>query len=469
MRRISVLAILAVTTFLLVRPASAEAQFDETFATLLHPGFNLIGWTEPTGSVDVVFAELPQATALFAWDPLESRFHIARREGPAILNDLDIVERGSGLWIQIDADAPFEWQRPAQPPAPAARLWPGNNLIAWTGPDAAPITSALAPISASLISATTFDAETERFLTFAPILPGPLNDLSALKRGEAVWLRTCRSAIWDPQEASPSSATLPCTALDGQPVFEFDQDLAPETSSLIHEAIRDARSYFVLSHALDTTAFTVRAFADTETLLDTWVTRMGEYRAAAEQRWSGFAVAFGNRNSIWIHAGGAGWAVGTENARHSSVMHEFFHVLQGQMGESRGPEWLFEGSARYAEFVVAASVGREDLGARRAIERARAQGSAVRLSAMETLAGLNAVGFSAGYSNGYLAAELLSGAADLSAILDFYRLSAAMPWRTAFEQAFGQTLEQFYARFEDQRVLFFAPLRSATLLAAAGD
>ena len=82
--------------------------------------------------------------------------------------------------------------------------------------------------------------------------------------------------------------------------------------------------------------------------------------------WGGERVAVsGGAALVWVRGsvrqqrwnldqrGGSGWAVATEEQRHHSVVHEFFHVLRFQSGGSRGPEWLLEGSARYVEFVVA--------------------------------------------------------------------------------------------------------------------
>jgi len=235
----------------------------------------------------------------------------------------------------------------------------------------------------------------------------------------------------------------------------LEVELSAESTSIIREALDDARTFFLLTHDLVVDDFTVRAFASTESLIDEWVRLRGETRAATEQRWSGFAVAFGSADGIWISAGGAGWAVSTEDQRHHSVVHEFFHVVQFQSGGSRGPEWLLEGSARYVEFVVSAAVGRTNLGERRTLEVGRALGTAATLQSMETLAGLNTVGFTAGYSSGFLATEALTGSqpgsVDLGALLDFYARTRSTAWPTAFAAAFGQSTSVFYADFEAGR------------------
>lgn len=184
---------------------------------------------------------------------------------------------------------------------------------------------------------------------------------------------------------------------------------------------------------------------------------MGESRAAAEQRWGRFAVAFGNWNSIWVSAGGAGWGFAPEDQRHNTVIHEVFRIAQLQLGNRHGPEWLFEGSTRYAQFVIVAAVGRDDPALRALTERNRARSTAVALRSMETLARLNAVGFTAGYSSGYVASEILSGAGDLTRIVNFYRETAFRAWPDAFAVAFDSPVEDFYAAYEVERALVFPP------------
>ena len=135
------------------------------------------------------------------------------------------------------------------------------------------------------------------------------------------------------------------------------------------------------------------------------------------------------------------------------MVHEFFHVLRFQSGGSRGPEWLLEGSARYVEFVVSEAVGRTDLTTRRALEAQRALGTTATLQSMEPLAGLNTVGFTAGYSSGLLATESLTGSqpdsVNLGALLDFYARTRSTSWPTAF----GQATSVFYADFEAERAV----------------
>lgn len=443
-----------------VGPVGAQA---ESFTTVLAPGFNLVGWVEAETTPSELFADLAEAEAVFGWDALGGEFLAARRSGPEFTNSLKELLPGQGFWLQIASEGPVDWVRTRAALSAPLRLWPGNNLVGWLGPDAMETEAATASVGVALETMLAFDPESGAFDRFAPSLPAALNSLTSLEHGSAEWVRTCRSATWDQSGAAAgagiAAGTLACTSLEVGPRLELEAGLSAESMSIIREALDDARTFFLLKHDVALTDFTVRAFASTESLIDERVRLRGESRAAAEQRWSGFAVAFGSSDGIWISAGGAGWEFATEDQRHHSVVHEFFHVLQFQSGGSRGPEWLLEGSARYVEFVVSEAVGRTDLATRRALEAERALGTAATLQSMETLAGLNTVGFTAGYSSGFLATESLTGSqpgsVDLGALFDFYARTRSTSWPTAFAAAFGQSTSVFYADFEAERALGF--------------
>ena len=84
--------------------------------------------------------------------------------------------------------------------------------------------------------------------------------------------------------AGGSAGTLPCASLGEGPRLELEVELSAESTSIIREALDDARTFFLLTHDLVVDDFTVRAFASTESLIDEWVRLRGETRAAAEQR-----------------------------------------------------------------------------------------------------------------------------------------------------------------------------------------
>ena len=440
-----------------------------TVTTLLQPGFNLVGWTRADAPVAELFDSIGEpARAAFAWDPLTRRYRTARRGAPAFLNDLNAVRLGQGLWVLIDGEAPLFWTRAVHPDPDPIPLFIGLNLVASFAPDATPVADALVGLAAPWSTLFAYDSASQRFLTFNRDGPSFLNTLAAINQGDGLWIRTCGSASWPPdgdQTVVPS--TLPCVPLTGAPAFEFQASVTAQNQRLIRDALTEARLYFSGNHALDVTAFTVFAFADTDSLVARWLTWFALPASAIDsvrQRWSGFTVGFGNRTSIWINTGSDGWRLGSDEARRSAIIHEYFHVLQLQASGfgGRGPLWLFEGAARYVETVVAAAAGRTDLAAAGVQNEEKARGTAASLSSLETEAGLNRVGFRSGYALGYLAAERLTGGPDLAPLLEFWRLlGTGLRWEQAFALAFGVAPDDFYAAFESDRASSFPPLAAA--------
>ena len=50
----------------------------EPFTTVPAPGFNLVGWVEAETTPGELFADLPEAESVFAWDALAGRFRWRR-------------------------------------------------------------------------------------------------------------------------------------------------------------------------------------------------------------------------------------------------------------------------------------------------------------------------------------------------------------------------------------------------------
>lgn len=75
-------------------------------------------------------------------------------------------------------------------------LVPGWNLVGWT--DEATAEEAAAPIVDAIAALYTYEATTDRFLTYAPGLPPELNDLELLTFGTGVWVNVTNpeGVVW---------------------------------------------------------------------------------------------------------------------------------------------------------------------------------------------------------------------------------------------------------------------------------
>ena len=143
---------------------------------------------------------------------------------------------------------------------------------------------------------------------------------------------------------------------------------------------------------------------------------------------------------------------------HGSLVldHEYFHLLQihaAGFGENldgfrraTGPIWLLEGMAEYAEALYRAEVGP------RTYQELRDDNAFAVASWAGTLEATGDQIFVEGYVLGFLAVDLLVQRAGEDALLAFYRsTSTGLPWRDAFSEVFGISVDEFYEEFELHR------------------
>jgi len=70
----------------------------------LLPGFNLVAWGGPiTPAADAFAAIIGQLITAFTYDTAAVRFRSFASNRPAVLNDLDVVRPGDGVWLNMAA------------------------------------------------------------------------------------------------------------------------------------------------------------------------------------------------------------------------------------------------------------------------------------------------------------------------------------------------------------------------------
>ena len=145
------------------------------------------------------------------------------------------------------------------------------------------------------------------------------------------------------------------------------------------------------------------------------------------------------------------WRV-AKTIAHELVHHYSFDIgdflLGGgpqEVGED-GPRWLFEGIAEFLAYQALSEAGIVDYNDVRNQAVQNANRLSVPLSDLETSDAF--YGAAGGYSVGLLAAELLAYGSGQASLLHYYSsIHPGNTWRTAFETAFGMTLEAFYEHF----------------------
>ena len=191
--------------------------------------------------------------------------------------------------------------------------------------------------------------------------------------------------------------------------------------------------------------------------------------------WEKGSAAIAARGWIFLNASVEWYPKGPRESRMKVIAHELVHAGY-QYRQSRlnvggannrvpdaGPRWLSEGSGEFLAYralsaggVLSYQTERQSKDPWGFVEHAK--GVDKQLRGMETQDGFSGVRGSA-YKYSLMAAELLAARAGQRALFDYYRLlQPGTTWQTAFETAFGMTVEEFYALFEEHRAAGFPKL-----------
>jgi len=159
-------------------------------------------------------------------------------------------------------------------------------------------------------------------------------------------------------------------------------------------------------------------------------------------------LCINTRSRVWKSAAANPWIP------LALVAHEHFHVLQSQIGclpprARKEYAWLTEGSAVYVGWRTV--IEADEVSAERAEELFNrlltSRGALPRLTTYE-----REIEGDAAYTLAYNAFQILIARGGLSSYMDFCtRVASGENWRAAFAQAFGLTVDQFYAAFESSR------------------
>lgn len=373
----------------------------DTVTTELQPGWNLAGWTGDEADVDIVFEAIPQLVIAYAWDADLQRFRLAYRDGETSLGDLETLSPGMGLWLFLEGEETVPWERPLVLRAGLADLRRGWNLVTWAGDDGSATAVALAELDGILL-------ETRR----GGSVP------QTLEKGRPVWLRVSSAKQW--WQLTPA------------PRIEFKGEFTPAQERELRAYVDDVVAFFVRRHGVAVPGLTV-LFGDEE----------------ADMTCGGYAA-----RTLFIR-----------NLCITALPHEYSHAVQeylavrdsegnwgGVRGEDRiGPSWLSEGAANYAAAVY------EDLNGIGSLEQWSADALDIGLASGNSLEAIEenmGVGGDAGAN--YHLASLVTGWIvenhGEAALYDFYDVrNEVFRWRSAFHEAFGMPVDQFYERFEDHR------------------
>ena len=383
--------------------------------TELEPGWNLAGWLGPPVPASDLFGAIPALKVIYTWDPDGQAYR--RHTRTDAQQPAPLLETGMGLWLYLSGTNPFEWKRPIAPQGVVLSLREGWNLVAWSGLDGLPATTALSRFGGLLVEALRWDEETGRYERWRPDM-SPTTDagkaLNDLPVGGALWIKLTDDRDW----WVPGSR---------QPTFAFHHAFTAELRDEARTKVSDVIAFF--AERLGASYPEVKVLPPV---------------------------------AAWCYAGGDFIGLG----HPSCAAHEYFHVLQWQaaLGTPSGPGWLLEGAATYMEELYDG-----ELEFRRRIAPARAaQVGSLSDPGMADQVALN-------YHLGFLAADWLVQRGGEKSLIEFYRqLPVHDGWEEAFAEAFGLTVEEFYEAFAHHRAIVAPPLPHAvdgavrSLVAAEG-
>ncbi len=167
----------------------------------LPPGWSLQGWTADSAIGAASSTEGDPIARIFAWDARAGRFFAYAPGRPPPPGEGSRIRLGQGLWLRVDDPGGARWPRPGFAAARVQELAAGWNLVMWSGPSGTPVAEAVRPIAAALDSLHAWDADAQRYRTYAPDRPAQPDAPRTLDHGDAFWLLLDAPAAW-PQPAA---------------------------------------------------------------------------------------------------------------------------------------------------------------------------------------------------------------------------------------------------------------------------
>ena len=262
------------------------------------------------------------------------------------------------------------------------------------------------------------------------------------------------------------------------PEWVFTGNLPETDRRMFREVMEHTRAYFAHHHGVQATGFTVLVGADYESLEPVYRDATGAELSSRHSRWAGFSHA-------WVTASPQGDAVvtfiyGWQDWAHEivyAVVHEYFHVLQGQLAagmtplgngkldwrlsEFDFPRWLGEGLASYADYLYSEArsdwpkflddryTPLKDLGTAVSDGDLDLDNLAGRL--VESASGpiCNLQNFT-WYALSFMASVYMGERSPAGAHVEFWKLlGERASWQTAFREAFGLDPDGFTSGFEE--------------------
>lgn len=152
--------------------------------------------------------------------------------------------------------------------------------------------------------------------------------------------------------------------------------------------------------------------------------------------------------NVCVYVEGERWAGLDGSDRLKTVIHEYIHVLQHELGCYRIPQWLYEGMAEHAAQTITADAGFTIYAEELAKATALREDSGDRRPLADFENGRKAASLG-DYANWFVATDQLAGGAGIAAARELCEaVGEGTPWDDAFAASFAVSVEDFYESFD---------------------
>ena len=259
------------------------------------------------------------------------------------------------------------------------------------------------------------------------------------------------------------------------PTWVFAGDVPDADRAALREEMEAVRSWSADQYGVAATGFTVLVGADSEALAPVFQDVV--FPGPVPYSPIGIQVLPADNGSavllINLEVEGLTGREAFSQAK-SSILHEYFHVLQGQLASGfaqlldgkiaykgqMGPFWLVEGLAEYADYAYSPSrldrrtffdrkTPYQDIAWFRQDESLNPGDELMKLEDKGTFQeGSGAIFYN--YGMAFAASYLLVEQAEQDSYVQYWKLLHDRPtWQQAFEESFGIGIEDFYEAFEE--------------------
>jgi len=255
------------------------------------------------------------------------------------------------------------------------------------------------------------------------------------------------------------SVTRPagCPPIGSAEQYQFGSTVTQQEADLVQNAVAVASIFFQQNFELSTGAFSIVLDSDLDALAAAYAENVAIPVATARDALETDGSGTG-QTATFIYTGHATWTNATDGfVRESIIVRELFrifeHELIGLPGLFReadsqtpygGPRWLIEGSATWVQNVV--------VYAHKSLLPCQQVHNTAQLQTMESWTGMKTHPNSAALAS--MAVDYFIDQYSLKALADiWFHVGEGESWQSAFHDATGVTISDFYTNFAAYRVV----------------